>query len=169
MASGIIKVGYSTVYTFTHSFSFLRPSNKEELFNLHHASARNVIERIFGVIKRRFRILLLPPKYSIEVQAFIPVALSVLHNLIKFHSQNQDNDSVQDWTSAVEQGDVRGGEASEGGGINEPEDGTGPVEEDVVEDELPSLDQLSVKAIRDAISEVMWDNYQRYLRDQGET
>ena len=100
---------------------------------------------------------------------FIPVALSMLHNLIKFHSQNQDNDSIQDWTSAVEQGDVRGGEASEGGGINEPEDGTGPVEEDVVKDELPSLDQLSVKAVRDAIAEAMWDDYQRYLHDQGET
>ena len=152
-----------------HSFSFLRPSNKEELFNLHHASACNVIERIFGIIKRHFQILLLPPEYSIEVQVFIPVALSVLHNLIKFHSQNQDNDSIQDWTSAVEQEDVRGGKALEGGGINEPEDGTGPVEEDVVEDELPSLDQLSVKAICDAIAEVMWDDYQHYLCDQGET
>ena len=52
---------------------FSRPANREELFNLRHASARNVIERIFSVIKRRFHILLLPPKYSIEVQAFIPV------------------------------------------------------------------------------------------------
>ena len=37
----------------------------------------------------------------------------MLHNLIKFHSQNQENNAVQDWTSAVEQGDGRGGEALE--------------------------------------------------------
>ena len=30
------------------------PANKEELFNLHHASACNVIQYIFGVFKHRF-------------------------------------------------------------------------------------------------------------------
>ena len=34
-----------------------RPQNKEELFNLRHSSLRNAIERIFGVIKKRFPIL----------------------------------------------------------------------------------------------------------------
>ena len=34
--------------------SLYRPKTKEELFNLRHASARNVIERIFGVLKCRF-------------------------------------------------------------------------------------------------------------------
>ena len=28
----------------------LRPKNKEELFNLRHSSARNAVERIFGVL-----------------------------------------------------------------------------------------------------------------------
>jgi hypothetical protein len=31
-----------------------RPRNKEELFNLRHSSLRNVLERIFGVIKKNF-------------------------------------------------------------------------------------------------------------------
>jgi len=52
----------------------IRPANKEELFNLHHASARNVIERIFGVLKRHFCILLLAPEYSLDIQAQIPTA-----------------------------------------------------------------------------------------------
>ena len=49
---------------------------KEELFNLHHASARNVIEWIFGMLKHRFRILHLAPEYSIDIQARIPAALA---------------------------------------------------------------------------------------------
>jgi len=60
-----------------------RPSNKEELFNLRHASARNVIERIFGVIKRRFRILVVPPEYRMKDQVLIPPALCALHNFIR--------------------------------------------------------------------------------------
>jgi hypothetical protein len=30
-----------------------RPRNKEELFNLRHASLRNVVERIFGIVKKK--------------------------------------------------------------------------------------------------------------------
>jgi len=40
-----------------------KPENKEELFNLRHAQLRNIIERIFGILKRRFRILRTPPEY----------------------------------------------------------------------------------------------------------
>ena len=58
-------------------------ANKEELFNLHHSSAHNVIEQIFGVLKHRFWILILPPAYSPKVQARIPAALGVIHNLIQ--------------------------------------------------------------------------------------
>ena len=63
-----------------------RPQNKYELFNLRHAQARNVIERIFGVLKRRFRILLLAPEYSVEIQSHIPAALAALHNFIQVHN-----------------------------------------------------------------------------------
>ena len=41
--------------------------NPKELFNLCHASARNVVERIFGILKRRFRILCIPPEYGMGV------------------------------------------------------------------------------------------------------
>jgi len=34
-----------------------RPQNKEELFYLRHAKLRNIIERAFGVIKKRFPLL----------------------------------------------------------------------------------------------------------------
>jgi hypothetical protein len=62
-----------------------RPANREELFNLHHSSLRNVIEHIFGVLKWRFQILLIAPEYNLEVQAQIPIALSAIHNFICIH------------------------------------------------------------------------------------
>jgi hypothetical protein len=60
-----------------------RPANTQELFNLRHASARNVVERIFGVLKRRFKILIMPPEYSMSIQKLIPPALCALHNFIR--------------------------------------------------------------------------------------
>jgi hypothetical protein len=62
-----------------------RPVDKKELFNLRHALARNVIERIFGIMKRHFRILLISAEYKIEIQARIPTALCALHNYIRAH------------------------------------------------------------------------------------
>ena len=78
-----VNVIYSFFYTFNNE---ARPQNKYELFNLRHASARNVVERIFGVLKQRFRILLLAPQYSTEIQSRIPAALAALHNFIQVHS-----------------------------------------------------------------------------------
>ncbi|KIN96093.1 hypothetical protein M404DRAFT_164100, partial [Pisolithus tinctorius Marx 270] len=57
-----------------------------------HSSAQNVVKQIFGVIKCHFRILLLPPEYPIEIQALIPVALCVIHNLIMSHKWDPDAD-----------------------------------------------------------------------------
>jgi hypothetical protein len=67
------------------------PRNKEELFNLCHASTRNIKERIFGVLKGRFRILLLPAEFSLEIQGRIPAGLCVIHNFIRMHEPSQDN------------------------------------------------------------------------------
>ncbi len=60
-----------------------RPINAKELFNLCHAQARNVIERVFGVLKQHFRIILLPSRYPLDFQARIPAALCALQNFIQ--------------------------------------------------------------------------------------
>jgi hypothetical protein len=60
-----------------------RPRNYKELFNFRHAQLRNVIERIFGVMKKHFRVLLLPQEYPIEVQVQLVSALVVMHNFIR--------------------------------------------------------------------------------------
>ena len=65
------------------SKSNLRPQNKEELFNLRHSSLRNVIERTYGVIKKRFTILSLMRPYSFEFQCAIVLSAFFVHNFIR--------------------------------------------------------------------------------------
>lgn len=48
-----------------------------------HSSARNMIERCFGVLKMRWAILISPPFYPIRTVNRIVMACCLLHNLIK--------------------------------------------------------------------------------------
>jgi hypothetical protein len=64
---------------------------------LRHASARNVIEQIFGVLKRRFQILELPPEYDASIQALIPPALAALHNFIRHF----DPDKIREYDQCL--------------------------------------------------------------------
>ncbi|KAL0453177.1 UNVERIFIED_CONTAM: hypothetical protein Slati_1295800 [Sesamum latifolium] len=58
------------------------PQNKQELFNLKHSSARNVIERTFELLKVRWGILRSQSFYQIDVQSKIIIACCLLHNFI---------------------------------------------------------------------------------------
>ena len=124
-----------------------RPRNKEELFNLRHASLWNVVEHIFGVLKRRFQILQIAPEYNINIQARIPAALCAIHNFIRRHDPNEgplpesressDNDRNNQCEAdhLAEAGEEQGTEAS----------------------------------IRhDRIAQQMWDDYQQILADRQE-
>ena len=55
----------------------------KETFNHAHAKVRNVIERSFGVLKMKFRILLNMPSFPEDKQARIIVACMALHNFIR--------------------------------------------------------------------------------------
>ena len=50
-----------------------------------------MIERIFGVIKRRFKVLVLAQEYSLDRQSQLVSALGVLHNFIL---ANDPNDTI---------------------------------------------------------------------------
>ncbi|KAA0036769.1 retrotransposon protein [Cucumis melo var. makuwa] len=58
------------------------PSNLKEFFNMKHSSARNVIERAFGVLKGRWAKLWGKSYYPVEVQCRTILACCLLHNLI---------------------------------------------------------------------------------------
>ena len=48
---------YRSVRYHLKEFSDRPPENAQELFNLRHSSLRTTIERGFGVLKKRFRVL----------------------------------------------------------------------------------------------------------------
>jgi hypothetical protein len=128
----------------------LRPVNKEELFNLRHASARNVVERIFGVVKKRFRLLALAPEYDATIQARIPPALCALHNFIRLH----DPDEISEYTDDVLEIQL----------LRNDDDDTGELAVG------PPTRQARTRANqrRDRIATEMWDSYQEYLRERGD-
>ncbi|KAL0445882.1 UNVERIFIED_CONTAM: hypothetical protein Slati_1716100 [Sesamum latifolium] len=59
------------------------PQNHQEFFNMKHASARNVIERTFDLLKARWAILRSPSFYDIDDQNRIIIACCLLHNFIR--------------------------------------------------------------------------------------
>nr|XP_028945740.1 uncharacterized protein LOC114820035 [Malus domestica] len=59
------------------------PVNANELFNLRHASLRNVVERIFGVFKSQFTIFKSAPPFPIKTQAKLVLACAGLHNFLR--------------------------------------------------------------------------------------
>lgn len=57
-----------------------QPSTPQEFFNYKHSSARNIIERCFGVLKGRWAILRGKSFYSVKTQCRIISACALLHN-----------------------------------------------------------------------------------------
>ncbi|XP_042467558.1 protein ALP1-like [Zingiber officinale] len=60
-----------------------QPKTVEEYFNMKHSKARNVIERCFGLLKGRWKILASPSFFAIQTQVRIIIACCLLHNLIR--------------------------------------------------------------------------------------
>ncbi|XP_048497872.1 protein ALP1-like [Beta vulgaris subsp. vulgaris] len=59
------------------------PTNYKELFNLRHSSARNTIERAFGLLKKRWSIIRDPSFYGKKTQVKIMNACFILHNFLR--------------------------------------------------------------------------------------
>ncbi|PPD77367.1 hypothetical protein GOBAR_DD25706 [Gossypium barbadense] len=60
-----------------------QPSTSKEFFNMKHASARNVIERCFGLLKLRRGILRSPSFHPVRVHNRIIIACCLLYNFIR--------------------------------------------------------------------------------------
>ncbi|KAA0059918.1 retrotransposon protein [Cucumis melo var. makuwa] len=66
-----------------------------------HSSARNVIERAFGVLKGRWAILLAKSYYPLQVQCHTILTCCLLHNLINREMTYCDDvDDVDEGNSA---------------------------------------------------------------------
>ncbi|TPX64169.1 hypothetical protein CcCBS67573_g08480 [Chytriomyces confervae] len=61
----------------------LRPETKKELFNLRHAQARNVVERIFRCMAKQFPILKCMQSYSLETQRDLAIGFSRTKSAVK--------------------------------------------------------------------------------------
>ncbi|XP_074558495.1 protein ANTAGONIST OF LIKE HETEROCHROMATIN PROTEIN 1-like [Curcuma longa] len=71
------------------------PQNYQEYFNKKHSSARNIIERCFGLLKKRWTILRSPSFYPIKTQNRIIIACCLLQNFIRM---NMDSDPEENTT-----------------------------------------------------------------------
>ena len=58
------------------------PATRQELFNLHHAQARNVVERTFGIMKSKWMMLREISLFDIETQTDIVICCSIIHNMM---------------------------------------------------------------------------------------
>lgn len=76
------------------------PTSPQEFFNMKHASARNVVERTFGILKARWAILRSHSYFPIRTQCRIITACCLLHNFITREMPNdpfaQVNDNQQE-------------------------------------------------------------------------
>jgi hypothetical protein len=120
-----------------------KPQNSKELFNLRHASLRNVVERIFGMVKRKYQILRTPSEYSIETQTRIILACMALHNYVRSKEGPNADMYLEPESTATRRAREQVQPA-----IVYPEGVVGSKKMD---------------KFRDQLAERMWADYQRYI------
>jgi hypothetical protein len=121
-----------------------RPKNYRELFNLRHTQAQNVVERIFGVVKRQFQLLVAAPEYDLATQAKMVPAICILHNFICIH--DVDNIPVVEDTQSRYRGN--GAPMGLGGDISNAE-------------------RNEASELRESIAMAMWDSYKAVIANQN--
>jgi hypothetical protein len=124
--------------------------NKEKLYNLWHSSAQNVVERVFGVLKKHWAIFTRPPQFSMAIQAQVPPGLAATHNFI----MDNDPHDIDHYLTGILEEDL---DLNPGA---------------VVVNEFGTLANRSVLRVekeraelkRDSIAQAMWNDYQARLQ-----
>jgi len=101
-----------------------------------------VIKQIFGVMKKRFKVLAIPQEYDLKTQAQLVCALAVVHNFMKLH--DPDDPLFKDKNIGLES-DLEGDDTATTwatGSQREP------------------LEAKRAMAHRDKITHAMWKDYQ---------
>ncbi|XP_017441285.2 protein ANTAGONIST OF LIKE HETEROCHROMATIN PROTEIN 1-like [Vigna angularis] len=138
MLKSTVMTPYRGVRYHLKEFTRRGPQNARELFNHRHSSLRNVIERTFGVLKKRFPIIPsgTEPHYGLETMTDIILCCCILHNFIR----GVDNDDPL---------------------INEVDNELNEREEhNVSSSQVREDDYRLGSTIRDAIADEMWQDYQ---------
>jgi hypothetical protein len=122
-----------------------------------------VIERIFGVFKRRFKLSTTAPEYPLKTQAMFIVAEGALHNFIRIHDPDDDTSNLDNaWIESLQ---MFGGSRAHALSNRSDTD-----EEDIQEGELgfeiTSEERERATRHRDDIAKAMWQQYQQVLREQ---
>ena len=125
-----------------------RPANPKELFNLRHSQCRNVIERIFGVTKKRFKMFREANEFPIDIQGQIASAICVVHNFIRIHDPKDLEDEERFLQNNEPESTPDIIQASGNGGISTQE-------------------AKAAATRRDKIAEEMWGQYQGYLNSRS--
>ena len=136
---------FSCCYVLLIAHEYCRPKNYKELFNLRHSQARNVVKRIFGVVKRRFRLLVVAPEYDLATQAKMVPAICVLHNFIRIH----DVDDIPEIEGFRSRGQATGALMGLGGDISNAE-------------------RNRASELRESIAKAMWTSYQSIIDGQNQ-
>jgi hypothetical protein len=115
------------------------PRNNKELFNMRHSSLRNVVERIFGVVKKRFPVLVKMNSFEFPFQCTLVNCAVMLHNFLHLNQKYEDIFYIID--------DNRVDDADEGA------------------EEAEALPQGNARALiewRDGIARQLWQSYVNY-------
>ena len=121
------------------------PQTKEELFNLRHSSLRNCVERIFGVVKKRFPCLVNMKSYDFPTQVNLVQAAFMIHNFIRLEQEFEDE--FDRWSDD----------------IDEVEDDPGLIHPEVAPRGPAGADFVALNTWRDGIAQRMWNEYQDYM------
>ena len=140
--SEVILTPFKCVRYHLKEFDVNGPVNAKELFNLRHASLRNVIERMYGNIKRRFPVLVKMSPYDFDFQCDIVQCCFLRHNFIRLNQLYED-EFYREQEAEVNDMHLH----------DEPDDDD-------------DLNMNALKAWRNGIANAMWAHYQIVLGQQ---
>ncbi|KAJ1686500.1 hypothetical protein LUZ63_012317 [Rhynchospora breviuscula] len=139
----LVDAGYANTHQFLSpyrgktyhlaKFQQRRPADRyqdaEELYNHRHAQLRNVVEKAFGILKGRFRILKDMHRYKYAFQTDLVIACCILHNFINRHQSLQDEQVYESESTSSDDSDTetpstsahvsRGTDAQRGGALRD--------------------------------------------------
>ncbi|KAF4143324.1 DDE superfamily endonuclease [Phytophthora infestans] len=132
-----------------------RPQTPQELFNLRHAKARNIVERLIGILKRRFRVLRSGMECEFPTTKSVIYACMLLHNFIRAvdaSDQAQDLSQVPRFV-----GTERDRQAQQTNSDEAPPQDTDSPQEHVDDAERIQFDFSNGTAWRSWMAQAMWD------------